>query len=310
MIKKYLHFIGESFSDDYETIGEYIESLYGGNSNILKIVAEYTQDIDPTIKLANAINILDKNKQELLLNKINQYIDSKKVGEQITESMESIPGKNLFTCYLKIFTACGLKDTKVSWDKTPSDFLIYFLSKTVNIDSTKNIMSRYRQFDKFINAADYTHNDCELYYGIKCDGTFEYGIRTDDQIIPVGKFTLTKGILNWLILLNSPSANNLKKVLVGLDLNKILLLSKIKTEILKANIIQSDNRSNPTIDDNIMTFGFYGVGNWSDGMMDNNDFEKAKNDFKIYLSKYQWSSKIQVSITASNFWLYINIKVK
>ena len=229
---------------------------------------------------------------------------------EFNEANEIMAGKNLFKCYLKVFSALGLKDTKPNWETTPESFLISFKTNLIDVNTIKSVMSRYRQFDNFINEINYTHNDCQLYFGIKCDLTLEYGMGTEDQVIPIGKFKLTKGILNWILTLDSPSAINLKRELVHLDINKLSLFCKIKTEMKKFIPGQSEKKMNPQINGDVITFGYYGIGKWNNGKMDNVDLENVKNNFKTFLSKYKWSEKVQVSVTSNQFWIYLNIKLK
>jgi hypothetical protein len=234
----------------------------------------------------------------------------RKYSQFISESIDISGGKNLFKCYLKVFTALNLKDTKPDFEKTPEIFLIYFRSNPVSIDILKSIMNRYQQFNTFISGINYEHNDCQLYFGIKCDSTFEYGISSEDQVIPIGKFKLSKGILNWLVTLDSPSAINLKREIVHLDINKISLFCKIKNEMKNFLPGQSEKKTSPKINGEIISFGYYGIGKWENGKIDMNNLNDIKSKIKIFLSKYKWADRIQVSVTSNQFWIYLNIKIK
>ena len=319
MIKNYNQFIRESFNG-FRTIGEYIESISKNNDYALNIISQYTQDIDPTIRIANAINLLDKSTQGFIIKMIQDHRNGTEEQKEpvviaytdanLLEANEVIAGKNLFKCYLKVFTALGLKETKPDWENTPESFLIYFKTGLIDVNGIKSVMSRYRYFDTFINEIDYTQNECQLYFGIKCDSTFEYGIVTEDQIIPIGKFKLTKGILNWILTLDSPSAINLKRELLHLDISKIALFCKIKNEMKNFVPGSSEKKMNPQLNDDIITFGYYGIGKWDNGKMDTGELENVKNNFKIFLAKYKWAERVQVSVTSNQFWLYLNIKLK
>ena len=319
MIKKYLEFIKEDF-EGFNSIGEYVENLAKDDEYALNIISQYTQDIDPTVRLANVINLLDKSTQDFIIKMIKNHKNGTEEQKEpvvtaytdanLLEANEVLAGKNLFKCYLKVFTALGLKDTKPDWEKTPESFLIYFKTGLVDVNVVKSVMARYRQFDTFINEINYTHNECQLYFGIKCDSTFEYGIGTEDQIIPIGKFKLTKGILNWILTLDSPSAINLKRELLHLDISKIALFCKIKNEMKNFIPGSSEKKMNPQINGDIITFGYYGIGKWDNGKMDAGELENVKNNFKTFLSKYKWAERVQVSVTSNQFWLYLNIKLK
>ena len=77
MIKNYNQFIKESFGG-FRTMGEYIESLSKDNDYALNIISQYTQDIDPTVRIANVINLLPKSTQELIL----KLIKDEKTGRE------------------------------------------------------------------------------------------------------------------------------------------------------------------------------------------------------------------------------------
>jgi hypothetical protein len=49
----------------------------------------------------------------------------------------------------------------------------------------------------------------DLYFGIKCDGTFEYGVSYDKHL-QIGQFKLTSSVIKWIVLLESKSTT-LKK---------------------------------------------------------------------------------------------------
>jgi len=323
MIKKYLEFIKESSLEEikakHHSIGEYIESIAGDDEYALNIISQYTKDIDPTIRLANAINLLDEKTQEFILKMIEDNRSGNEeqkepevsayTGANLSESTEQ-GGKNLFKCFLKTLTALGLKDTNINWSKTPDDYIMCFVTNDISVQNVKLIMTRYRQFDLVVNSIDYKHNECQLYYGIKVDGTFQYGIKTEDQNLVIGKFKITKGLFNWLLVLDSPSASNLKKTLISFDLGKIILLGRIKTEMSKFNPGETQHRNKPEINGDVITFAYQGVGKWNGPQMDNADFESIRSNFKSFLSKYKWADLVQVSVTANQYWLYLNIKIK
>lgn len=307
MIKNYFTFLNENNS-----LGEYIESEFSDNEYALSIISKYTKNIDPTIKLSNAINLLPISTQKSILNQINNKGTKSVDITAYTDISENVglSGKNMFKCFMKVLTALGCKDTKSNWSEIPNNFSFYFKSKSIDVLVLKNIMSRYSYFNDFISSIDYTHNECYLYYGLKVDGNFEYGILTDN-FIPIGLFKITKKTYNWLITLDSPSSNNLKKELISLEFDKFYLLGKIKTEMLKYGDNISNQQMIPIINNGIITFGYKGVGNWSNGNINDSDLEKFKTSIKLFLSKYKWSEKIQVSIKQGNdFWILVNIKIK
>lgn len=316
MLKKYNQFIKES----HQTLGEQIEALAKDNEYALNIISQYTQDIDPTIRLANAINLLDKHTQEFILKMILDNKNGDEIQKEpkvtaytfsdLSESQQVLGGKNLFKCFLKILTSLGQKNIQTDFKKTPDSFILIFKTESLNIKNIKSIMSRYQYFDTFINQIDYTQNESQLYYGITSNLNVQYGISNEEQILPFGEFKLTKGNFNYLLTLDSPSAISLKKHLINLDLNKLMLVSKIKNEMKNFRPGQSQHKTMPMINGDVITFGYYGIGKWDNGKMDQSEVENIKQNFRNFLMPFKWSDKVQISVTCNDFWLYLNFKLK
>ncbi len=298
----------------FRTIGEYIESLSKDNEYALNIISQYTQNIDPKIRIANVINVLPKSKQKFILKMILDEKSGKESPQEVdvisytsanlNESMDSLAGKKIFQCFLKVITALGQKEITQNFESCPKDFIFFFETSMLSVDDVKSVMGRYEYFDKKINQIDYTFNVCNLYYGIKIDGKFEYGIRTEQDFIIIGQFNLSQSILKYFLLLTSPSSKNLKKQISVLDLNQILLLGKIKQSMVNFNAGSFQKRLNPTIIDNVISFGYM------DTQIDLNEIENIKSNLKSFLIPFKWSDKIQVSVSNTGNHLYLNIKVK
>ena len=73
MIKRYLDFIKESQINDFNSLGEWIESLIN-DEYVRNIIARYTKDSDHSIDLSNAINILDDNIKDEIKYQIDNYL--------------------------------------------------------------------------------------------------------------------------------------------------------------------------------------------------------------------------------------------
>ena len=320
MIVKYGNFILESKFEDiekeYHSIGEYIESVCKGNDYLLSIISHYISDVDTDINISNAVNLLEDFDRKQLFYRVYNYINNGEEKEKDPEIMANIvfesanlkAGKNVFLSFLKCLTALGLK----SIDKVktpPQGYLFYYTSKDINVGSLKSIFNRYKSLSMLIDKIEYIHNTSDIFYGIKNDLTFEYGFCTDGNIIPIGDFKITKGILNWLLLLQSPSAMSLKRDLVHLDINKLILFGRIVNEVPKANV-NTKQKEGPFFNQDVVSFGYYGIGKWDAGELESDSFLTIKNNFKTFLSKYKWSEKILVSVTYNQFWVYLNIKLK
>lgn len=243
----------------------------------------------------------------------------KKYTEFIKEALEAQPavatptkvgGKNIFRSFLKMITAMGLKEHKPDWEHTPKDFILYYLFEDVDCAKLKLVLARFRSLSTFSDVIEYTHNSCYIYFGIKCDMTFEYGFKTD-VLIPAGRFPINKLNYGWMLLLDSPSAASLKKEIVELDPNTILFFGKIKKEMANYSPGYSEKKSIPVIKNAVISFGYYGVtGNWKNGSMNADEFNNIKSNIKLWLSKFRWSKRILISVTQSSFWIYFNFKIK
>lgn len=320
MIKRYLQFIKEN-KENFDTIGQYVEDLAGDDEYALKIISEYTQDINPTIRIANAVNLLDLKTQNIILNKIEKYKFEKEEEKEpkITAYINANPlfeaeiplgGKNLFRDFLKIITALGQKNISPDFDNLSGRFLVIFKSNNLNFVDVDSVMSRYHFFDSLIKNLNLGIYECRLYFGITLESKLEYGIFTSQKVIPLGITELSKGVLSYLMTLDSPSAFELKKYLVGLNFDRLNLLCKIQSEMKNFFPGSCEKRTNMMSNGNVFTIGFYGLGMWDNGILDQGELENIKTNFKNFLIPFKWSEKIQISVTADKNWVYLNFKFK
>jgi hypothetical protein len=325
MIKKYNDFINESkyqeVESKYNTIGEYVEDVSTDNDYLLGIVSNYINDVDTDIRVSNAVNLLKDFDKEQLFNRIYNYL---KDGEKdksvstmthvvIKENIETIlptpelrAGKNTFLSFLKCITALGLKSISKS-EMSKDDFLFYYEVQNVDVKSFKSIINRFKTLNMFVDLVDYTHNECGLYYGIKYDSTFEYGFHTTN-ILPIGQFKLTKSNLNWLLLLQSPSATSLKKDIVGLDIKDIYLCGKAAIDMRSYD--QGTYKSGPKIEDVVIIFEYSGIGRWDGTTLDQASYLDIRNGYKNWLSKFKWSKKVQFNVLPQYPLILFKLKIK
>ena len=318
MLKKYLQFIKENFGG-FDTLGEYIEYLAKDNEYAKHIISEYTKEIDPTVKTSNAVNVLDKHTQELILKMIEDEKTNVKPEDEVTvnsytsttvyESQET-GGRNIFKCFLKIISALGQRNSQINWKMTPDNFLCMFVTDQVNVEELRGIMSRYLYFDKFIKSHPTSSKFAKLYYGVKDDLYFEYGVMIDHNNFTLGSFLLTQGTYNFIMTLDLKSATNLKKYLVSLDLSKLSILSKVKSVMKDFFPGQSESKLEPTITGDIISYGFQGLGKWDNGQVDMGELDNIKNNLRSHLMQYKWSDKIQFNVIPSDHWVFLNIKIK
>jgi hypothetical protein len=317
IIKRYLQFINE---DENTSLGQWISSLIE-DEYVRNIVARYTQEIDPSIDLENAINLLDKRTQLEIKEQIEEYlqkgIEEKQPDiltstdtEQLWESEITVAGKGMFASFLKSLTALGQKDCLPNWEKTPNDFLFYYHFSNLQSEIVKSVFMRFKSLSRYLDLVDYQQNEVSLYFGIKCDGNFEYGI-CYDNLLPIGQFKLNQSVIKWILSLESKSAFSLKKELVNLTYSDILILGQIKRDIGTFNPGYFEKKLFPQIKDRVFSFGFYGVGKWDNGQLDQGEFMNIKNNFTTWLISKKWGGKVLISVPQpKSFWFNLHIKLK
>jgi hypothetical protein len=321
MIKKYQDFLFKYFEKNthYNSLGEWVESLYN-DEYIKNIISRYTKDIDMSVELSNAINILDdKTKNEIkiqILDYLENGIQEKEPEvmasvdiEKISESEITISGKGVFSSFLKTVTALGKKECLPDYDNCPDEFIVYFYFPNLNAVSVKEIFNRFKSLQRYVEMIDYQQNETSLYFGIKGDGNLEYGIFYTEHT-PIGLFRLTNSVINWICKLDSKSAYNLKKMLVNSSYNDIITFGLIKKEMNSFQPGYYEKKSKPKINDNVISFGYYGVGKWDNGKLDQNEFLNIKNNLNTWLLSKKWSQKILINVKANSFWLFISMKLK
>lgn len=313
MIKRYSQFVHESYSqEEHHSIGEYVGGLAEKDEFIKMIVGQYTKDVDASINMANAINVLDDLTKVEILKRVENHLNGVEGEVSVGTStpvdlLEESYGFNVLTTFFKCLTALGFKDNTPESKEVPSEFLIFF--KLGGVDSSK-IESVFKRFKSLSSIKiDYTHPKMGLYFGIRNSGSFEYGVYYDD-LLPIGTFKLNKKSFNSLKLSELKSSSGLKKMLVNLSLADIILMGKIKSEMDKFNPGYFQQKMIPIINDRVMTFGYHGVGKWDNGQLDQVEKEKVVSSLKSFLSKYKWSEKVQIRVYADKFWIYIDVKLK
>ena len=318
MIKRYLEFIKENLNG-FNSLGEWIESLMN-DEYVRNIVSRYTKDSDHSIDLSNAINILDdKTKQEIkaqidyylengIEEKEPQFLISTDL-EPLTESEITVAGKGIFISFLKSLTSLGQKEVQPSWEKCPDGFLLFYHYPNLQSEDVKQVFSRFKSLTRYLDIIDYQKNETDLYFGIKCDGNFEYGVHYD-VLKPIGQFRLSQSVIKWICQIESKSASSLKKELVNLTLADVITLGKIKTDMLTFNPGYHEKKLSPMLKDRVISFGYFGVGRWDNGKIDEGELMNVKNNFTTWLLTKRWGSKVLISVKPNSFWLYLHLKLK
>jgi hypothetical protein len=324
LIKKYLDFISESTN-----LGQWIESL-SDDPQIGRIVNRYITDetgiyggdsIGPEINLSNAINLLPEKTKAEIEEQVNKYLEGGLeekdpdilVSTDTEELMESVEvtkaGRGIFQSFLKSLTALGQKESQPNWENTPNEFLLYY--KFINLDAqvVKSIFSRFKSLTRYLELIDYSKNEVGLYFGVLTSGDFEYGILYDIRV-PIGHFKLSASVVKWITSLESKSAQSLKREIVNMTYNDIINLGLIKNDMTQYNPGYFEKRLEPQIKEGVISFGFYGIGKWDNGKLDEGEYQNIKLNFTNWLMTKKWGSKVLISVKSQSFWLYFHIKLK
>lgn len=222
---------------------------------------------------------------------------------------ESDGGKGIFTSFMKTLTALGMKHSQPNWEKCPSDYLLFYYYPDLDAPTVKDIFERFKSLVRYSGMIEYDKNNVNLYYGVKCDGTFEYGI-SYDNFLPLGKFKLSQSVIKWIVSMDLASASSLKKELVNLSYKDVLTLGRVKLDMSSFDPGYHEKRSLPTMVDRVITFGYHGVGRWEGGKIDDQQFLAIKSKFMDWVLSKKWGSKVLVSIQPTSYWLYIHVKLK
>lgn len=333
IIKKYLKFISESI-EEFNSFGEWVKSI-SDDEYIMNIVNRYIddtqgfysgEDINPDIDLENAINLLDERTKEEIKSQIDEYLQSgikekepivlpstetqELLGESLdTQSEITMAGKGIFTSFLKCLTALGLKESSVNWSECPEDFLIYYSFQNLESEVVKQIFSRFKSLTRYLHLVDYQQNQLNLYFGVNLFGQFEYGIKYE-QRFPIGQFKLSQSVIKWLLSVESKSAQSLKKEIVNLNYTELMTLGQIKSDMKEFSPGYFEKRLSPMLRDRVITFGFYGIGRWDNGKLDDGEYQNLKSNFTNWLMGKKWGGEVLISLKPESFWLYFHIKLK
>jgi hypothetical protein len=338
MIKRYLQFINES---DQFNLGLYLTeptqdgSCLCDDEYVMNIINRYIndnqelyggEDINQDIDLENAINLLDDRIKLEIKQQIDEYLEmgivekepqihpstdtTELLGESVQAQSEiSVAGKGIFTSFLKSLTALGQKECQPNWNLCPDEFLLYYYFPDLESEVVKQIFSRFKSLTRYLHLVDYQQNNLNLYFGVNTSGQFEYGIQYE-QRFPIGQFKLSQSIIKWLLSLESKSAQSLKKEIVNLNYSDLLTLGQIKRDMMTFQPGYFEKRLSPMLRDRVITFGFYGVGRWDNGKLDEGEYQNLKQNFTNWLMSKKWGSKVLISVKPESFWLYFHLKLK
>jgi hypothetical protein len=322
-IKKYSDFITESTES---TTGQWVEKQLEGNKDLVKIVNKYINNISPDISVSNAVNLLSDYDQKVLIKEIEDTISGHQdhteviattdVVNENTATMDeiekvAISGKYTFNCFLYVLTALQSK-LEPNWKDCPRDYYAYWSCDGDKMDIS-DLLSRYRSLQIGAQHIQQAKKTSGLFYGVSFNNNtvyLDYGVLVDGERILMGQFKMTDSVL--ISILNKPnkSLNSFRKELKDTTIRIIKLFMIVKRELLEYKPSNYQERSPIQITNGVMSFGLYGVGKWDGMNLDQGEYENIKQNFKTWLTKYNWSEKILVSVKPHNYWIYFNIKIK
>ena len=324
MLKKYFQFIKENVKDiekTHHSLGEWIEDLCENNREILELVRPYLIESKADVRIANTINVLGSAERNSIYKIVKDYLDGNSSDTNITtfvdmtnESVETElnAGKHIFNSFLKVITSLGLKDTKPNWDNIPDDFLLFFEYKCEYASLSEKI-ERFPSLNMFRDKMP--KQNCKLYFGIKTDMNFSFGFiettdKEEDKIIQIGSFKINKASIKYLNLLESSSAAHLKRELAYLNTENLTLICKIAKHMKKYHPGDT-NKRNFKINDGILEFGYNGLGNWSNGKIEDEELQKLKQGFIKHLCDFKEHTKLLAAIrSGDDYWITFSIKIK
>ena len=117
-------------------------------------------------------------------------------------------------------------------------------------------------------------------------------------------------VIKWLLSIESKSAQSIKKELVNLTYTDLITLGQIKSDMKSFRPGYFEKSLSPMLRDRVITFGFYGVGRWDNGKLDEGEYQNIKGNFTNWLMTKKWGSKILISVKPESFWLYFHLKLK
>lgn len=315
-IKNYNLFILE----DKKNKAEEIVKLAGDDSYALDLISSYCKNVDTTVDLTSSISLLSEETQDKILSLIKKHKFKKQQDDAnvlantdlnlLKESEVTLAGKNLFNCFCKIFTALGYKNIQPNWKLTPTDFLVYYSTNEIDYLEIRSVTSRFKYLDQALENLKTSTQNAQLYFGLRNDLVMEYGILFQDNLNKIGEFKFTKSIYNTILISDYLALLSFKSILSTLEYDKVKLMCRIKREMMTFNPGYFEDKLKPYITDNVITFGFFGIGRWDNGVMDEYEVESVKNNLKSFLLHFKWSQDVKISVVPKNFWIYINIKLK
>lgn len=302
MIKKFNLFIRENIE-----FGEYVEKQMK-DENINRLILPYIKDSEKDLKIANAINILDQDKKDEIKNIIDNYLEnglSNKTDISVSTVIES-SGKGVFNTFLKALSA--ISATSIV-RKIKKDFLLFYTIEYIEPELLTQIFERFKSLSHYIVDLE-VNEKVSLFYGINYQLTIEYGLMIQETKYVFGNFKLNRTNIDELKNSGFKSAQLIKKDLESIDFSSLQIITKIVKDIDSIPIIDFKKKSDISIINLNLKFGYYGIGTWKNGEMDKQDFTKYKETINKWITKSKWKDNVLYKVYCKDFWFVIEIKIK
>lgn len=316
MISRFQGFLAESKYTEtirrHGGLGRWLEERISDDPYLRQVTAPFLAGIDPTIRLANAIEMLSDFDRRQVFDAVTRRME--RTNESSATQAQQEPqaqvqaqaqgGKNVFRSFLKCITSLGL--SKVNKVSTPG-FLIYYETHECAEDLVTQSVSRFRSLMSIYTPRP--GSTVRMYFGVDQNLGFTYGVSDASGKTTLGGFPMTKGSLSWVQTLRSQTAAPLRADLFDMHWDDMLLLKKV-FRFMSEYPIGEKGKMQPMFDGGTLCFSYYGVSKWDNGVMDAGEYSNIKSNLKTKLSSMQWHDRILVRVSADNFSLSICFRVK
>lgn len=305
MILKFNNFLFEStFQEcckEYGTFGRWVEKQIENNSDLTSIISQFLENKDADIRTANVIDLLSEFDQKQIYTTIKSQ--TKGLNENLNE--ERIGGKNIFKSFLKASYSLGIGNLE---KKSTAEYLVYYESNSVNDDILLQSFTRFRALQVLYNKT-IENQECKLFFGIDLLSNFTYGVITISGRVILGSFKFNKSSFDWIKSIGLSILAPFKMDIIELNWEDFSLLNKI-AKFMQAYPLGDKSKFNLIWSQYILTFSYYGVSKWDNGVLDAGEYMNIKSNLKTRLSSESWSKRVLVNVSADDFYLKISFKLK
>ena len=308
---------------EWGSLGEYVEKFQKavkGNEDdeveFIRIIGKHL-DAKTDVRVANAVDLLDEYDQRLLVKELEDtfFVTESTMAEEFVQDIKdnTIAGKGGFNSFLKVITALNLPEIKPDIDNCPKNFSIIYSFESINKERLVNTLRRFKSLSSAVRIIDNLSDSIVgVYFGLKFESNrfyVEYGILGDDKRYIVGEFKFGSSQFKKMMAHKSKILQSFQEEMKEADLKELKLLMKVKNDFTNFSPGYFHRKSNAIIKDNVLIQGFYGVGNWNNGVLDKESYENLKQEFKDWVLTQKWREKVLVNIKPGKFWVYFKIKL-